>query len=76
MNKTLFEDILNDIIRRHQGDKNTLVVICHSNGERTITSYQYLVVEDDYLMLTRTNDENMCQYILYGAITAIYSDNV
>jgi hypothetical protein len=73
LNKKIFEDIVNDVVYRHHGNKNTTVTICHSNGEKITTSCQYLITEDDYLKIM---DRTICQYILYQTITAIYSDDM
>lgn len=74
MYKDVFEEIINDIVRRNHGDKNVVIILYHSNGAKITTSYQYLVFEENYLKILKSDEGGLCQYILYSAISAVYSN--
>ena len=74
MHKSVFEEIVNDIVGRNHGDKNAVIILYHSNGAKIITSYQYLIFEDNYLKVLKSEEAGLCQYILYSAISAVYSN--
>lgn len=82
MYKEVFCEIIDDIIRKHHGNKDTNILIYHSNGIRLETSYQYLVFEDNYLKILKIVKEeprrydNLYCYIMYSAISAVCSDEI
>lgn len=84
MSKELAEEIINDIVHKHNGDRNATVVLFHSNGKILTTSYQYLIFEDTYIKVLKANSDDVnilcsveyCAYVPYATISAIYTDCV